>query len=281
MKAKQTPNTFKKSLLAVTLLATLSSASVMAHNSCDVELEAGVNISKNSIEFFNEKNKDILYRIDNDESLFVAGQAVDLNDEQQALVSQYSASIKAMVPEVRTVAIEGVDLAVEGVNLAFNELLGEGNDVSADLTRELTNLRDEVSTRFTLEHGFTIGEDGLKNNDLLGDDFEQRIESAVEKAVMSSMGSIMVAVGQEMIFSGGDSDAFETRMENFGESIEHEMESRAEKIEHKAEQLCLSAVKIDQLEEQLQNNIESLADINVISARYNERASHKDDKSAM
>lgn len=281
MKAKKTTNTFNKSLLAATLFATLSSTTVMAHDSCDVELEAGLNISNNSIEFFSEKSKDILYRIDNDESLIVAGKSVYLDDEQQELVTQYSTSIKAMVPEVRNIAIEGVDLAVEGVNLAFNELLGEGNDVGADLTRELTNLRNEVSSRFTLEQGFTIGEDGLEGEELLGEEFEQRIESAVEKAVMNSIGSIMVAVGQEMIFSGGDSDAFETRMETFGENIEHEMEARAEAIEHKAEQLCLSAVKIDQLEEQLKNSVESLAGINVISASFDEKASHHDDKRAM
>ena len=29
----------------------------------------------------------------------------------------------------------------------------------------------------------------------------------------------MIAVGQEMLFSGGDMDAFETRMENFGQHI--------------------------------------------------------------
>ena len=280
MKAKQTTYTFKKSLLAATLFATLSSASVMAHDSCDVELEAGFNINENTIEFFNEKSKNILYKIDNDETLIVAGDSIDLDDEQQALVTQYSTSIKAMVPEVRNIAIEGVDLALEGVDLAFNELLGEGNNVGADLTEELSNLRNEVSARFTLEHGFTIGEDGLEGDELLGDEFEQRIESAVEKAVMGSMGSIMVAVGQEMIFSGGDSKAFETKMENFGESIEHEMESRAEQIEYKAEKLCIAAVKIDQLEEQLKDSIESLADINVISASYDEKARH-DDKRAM
>ncbi len=273
---------FNKTLLVATILATLSSASVLAHDSCDVELEAGFNINENSIEFFSEKSKNTLYKIDNDETLIVDGETIDLDDEQQALVIQYSTSIKAMVPQVRTIAIEGVDLALEGVNLAFNELLGEGNDVGADLSYELSKLKDEVSSRFTLEHGFTIGEDGLDNDELLGDEFEQRIESAVEKAVMSSMGSIMMAVGQEMISSGGDSNAFETRMENFGENIEHEMETRAEKIEIKANKLCIAAVEIDKLEEQLKISVEPLADINVISAHYNERISnHHDDKSAM
>ncbi len=281
MKNQQDNNLLNKTLLAGTIMAILSSASVLAHDSCNVELEAGFTINESSIEFFSEKNQNTLYKINDDKSLMVAGEAIDLNNEQQALVSQYSTSIKAMVPQVRTIAIEGVDLALEGVNLAFNELLGEGNDVDADLTTELSTLRDDVSTRYTLAHGFTIGKDGLDNDELLGKEFEQRIESAVEKAVMGSMGSIMMAVGQEMISSGGDSNAFETRMENFGENIEHEMKTRAEKIEQQVNKLCLAAVKIDKLEEQLKTNVAALADINVISVSYDERASNHDDKSAM
>ena len=185
-----------------------------------------------------------------------------------------------MVPQVRSIAIEGVDLALEGVNLAFNELLGDGNEIGADLTEELSSLRDEVGERFTIEHGFTIGENGLEDDELFGEEIEQRIESAVEKAVMGSMGSLLVALGQEMMFSNGDSNAFETRMENFGESIENEMESRAEKIEHKANSLCLAAVEIDKLEDELQASIASLEDINVITVKHT-REYKEHDKSAM
>lgn len=285
MKAKQKSTMLSTTLLTATLytagmLATLSSASVLAHDACDVDLAAGFNMNETSLEFFSEKSKKTLYRIDNDETLIVSGETINLDDDQQALVTQYSTSIKAMVPKVRKVAIEGVDLALEGVNLAFNELLGEGNVVGADLTKELSNLRDEVAERYTLERGFTIGENGLDNDELLGDEFEQRIESAVEKAIMGSMGSIMMAVGKEMMTSGGDSNTFETRMESFGENIEHEMESRAEKIEQKANELCLAAVNIDKLEEQLKASIEPLAAIDVLTAKY-QMKKHIDDKSAM
>lgn len=279
-------NTFNKTLLTTTLLVAFSATSALAHNSCDVELESGVKVNENTVEFFEEKSKRTLYIIENDETLIVDGETIDLDSSQQALVTQYSSNIKAMVPKVRNIAIEGVDLAIEGVNLAFNELLGEGNSVGENLSYELENIRDEVAERFTLEHGFTIGEDGLEGDEILGKEFEQRIESAVESTIMSSMGSIMMAVGREMISSGGNPDAFETRMEAFGENIEHEMESRAEQIEHKADKLCLAAVEIDQLEEQLKGSIDSLEDINVISAEYSadsqrDNKHYHDDKNAM
>ena len=195
-------------------------------------------------------------------------------------MAQYSASIRTIIPQVRTIAIEGVELALDGVNLAFNELLGEGNKVGADLTKELSSLRDEVANRFTIEHGFTIGEDGLDDDELLGEEFEERIEAAVEKAVTSSMGSLLMALGQQMMTSGGDPDTFETKMEHFGDTIEREMESRSDKIERKADSLCLSAIEIDQLEEKLRSNISELAGINVISAKAFRKHEEKD-RSAM
>jgi hypothetical protein len=281
MKNKAIFTTLPKTLIIVTLLSVFISKALYAHDSCDVELEAGLTINESKLEFFESENKDqVLYVIDNDYNLTVRGEDVSLNSEQQALVEQYYSSIRVMVPQVRHIAIEGVDLAIEGVNLAFNELLGEGNDVGADLTQELSSLREEVGNRFTIEHGFTLGENGLEYDELLGEEFEQRIESAIEKAVMGSMGTLLVAIGQEMIFSGGDTDAFGARMESFGENIEHEMELRAEKIEQKADSLCLAAIEIDQIEEGLKSSIASLADINVITAK--QRRKHEEhDKSSM
>jgi len=281
MKNKAIFTELPKTLIALTLISVFVSKTLYAHESCDVDLEAGLTINESKLEFFeSENNNQVLYAIDNNHNLTVRGEDVSLNAEQQDLVEQYSTSIRAMVPQVRDIAIEGVDLALEGVNLAFTELLGEGNDVGADLTHELSSLKEEVEERFTIAHGFTIGENGLEDDELLGEEFEQRIESAVEKAVMGSMGSLLVALGQEMMFSGGDTDAFETRMESFGENIEHEMELRAEKIELKADSLCLAAVKIDQLEEELKSSIEPLADINVITAKHS-RGHDEHDKSSM
>jgi hypothetical protein len=275
-------------ILSVTaLLSIFSSVNLFAQDTCDIELDAGLTLNETTLEFFNvaqdsENNKHILYKIDNDQHLTVHGQEIDLNDHQQALVTQYAMSIRAMVPQIRTIAIEGVDLALEGVNLAFNELLGEGNNVGAKLTQELSTLRDEVATRFTVEHGITINENNVNNEnftgeDILGKEFEQRIKSAVETAVINSMGRLLITMGQEMLFSGGDTNAFETRMDNFGDSIADEMELRTEKIKLKADALCLAIADIDQLEEKLKTSIVALANINVVSASFKK----EDDKIRM
>lgn len=267
-------------LIATALTASLASSAIYAHESCNVDLSAGFTINPTSIEFLKEEadgenSNRSLYKITDGKLLWVDGTEVTLNDSQKQLVQKYDAKIRQLVPEVKSVAIEGVDLAVDGVNLAFNGLLGEGNSVAADLTAELKLVREQVATNLTIDNGITIGVDGLESEELLGEDFEHRIESAVEKAVLNSMGSILIAVGQQMMADNGDEQSFETRMEEFGDTLEQEMTARADKIEAKAQKLCVNIAKLDALEEQLKAEIEPLNNTNVFTVTQNE---HEDDK---
>ena len=261
---------FHPTLIASALTLSFASTAVYANTSCNVDLSAGFSIKADSTEFLqaegdNNEKKRSLYTIIAGKKLLVENQEITLSDDQQALVNKYDEKIRHLVPQVKSVAIEGVDLAIEGVNLAFNGLLGEGNAVAADLTTELTLIREQVSTNLSIEHGVSVGVEGLESEGLLGKDFDKRIESAVEKAVLNSMGSILIAMGQQMVASEGDERNFETRMENFGEKIEHEMTTRSAVIEKKAEALCSSIAEVDALEEQLKLEIEPLAGINIFT----------------
>jgi hypothetical protein len=261
---------FHPTLIASALTLSFASTAVYANTSCNVDLSAGFSIKADSTEFLqaegdNNEKKRSLYTIIAGKKLLVENQEITLSDDQQALVNKYDEKIRHLVPQVKSVAIEGVDLAIEGVNLAFNGLLGEGNAVAADLTTELTLIREQVSTNLSIEHGVSVGVEGLESEGLLGKDFDKRIESAVEKAVLNSMGSILIAMGQQMVASEGDERNFETRMENFGENIEYEMTSRSAVIEKKAEALCISIAEVDALEEQLKLEIEPLAGFNVFT----------------
>ena len=274
---KSSQNMFKKSMVALVISAGMYTATSQAHehNSCNVNLEAGFSVNESKIQFLEKEsyeNSDgkeinrVIYTITNDNSLIVSDKNIELTKEQKILVKQYATHIRKLIPEVRTVALEGVELALEGVNVVFNGLLGEDNSISADLTSDLIEIRDEVKERFTIKHGFTVGIDGKNGENLIESEIEERIKLAVDKAIKNSMGAILMAVGKEMM-SSDNTDSFEDKMERFGENMEHEMEARAEVIEKKAESLCLAVVEIDKIETQLQNTIEALEDINVLTAK--------------
>ena len=269
---------FHNSLIASALTASIASSAAYAYESCNVDLSAGFTINASSIEFVeaqgenNDKQKS-LYKIVDGKKLFVDNQNIELSDAQQVLVQKYDEKIRHLVPQVRNIAIEGVDLAVDGVHLAFNGLLGKGNNVAADLTKELALIREEVVAKLSIENGISVGIDGLESEELLGKDFDKRIETVVEKAVLNSMGSILIAMGQQMMATDDNEESFETRMENFGENIEHEMTARSAVIEKKAEAICLSIAMVDEIEEQLKAEIKPLAKINVftVTESFNER----------
>ncbi|MFT5299183.1 MAG: hypothetical protein ACI9YH_005235 [Colwellia sp.] len=262
-----------KTLIATALI--LASTSSFASNasftndSCDVDISGGIKITSTAIEF--SKNKKPLYKIVDNEILYVDGVQINLSHSQQSLVTDYSNSIRATLPEVKDIALDAIDLASDGVNLAFNELLGEGNDISAEITAQLSEIRNEVDEGFTQGNEISFDEDGFSGDEFFNEGFEKRIESAVESTVQNSIGSLLIAVGQQMLFSGGDMDTFETRMENFGERIEEEMESRGEEIEKRGEALCQSVVAIDALEDQLTQDIDELEDFNMLSTQISSK----------
>lgn len=266
-----------KKIIATAILLSTSviTEQAMAHDtsfssdSCDVELNAGLRINKSAVEF--SKNDKILYKIINNEQLFVNGQSIALDSSQQALVTEYSENIRGVLPEVKEIALDAIELAAEGVTLAFDGLLGEDNDLGSELSTQLLTIKDEVDQQFSDNREFYIDEHGEWDGEFFGEDFEQRIEETVEEVVQNSMGTLLIAVGQQMLFSGGDMDAFETRMEDFGEQIEHEMEARGEEIEKRGEALCQSIYQIDELETQLQQQISELSEIDVISAEIDGR----------
>ncbi len=266
--------------IASVLTASFASIDVNAHNACNVDLTAGLSINTDAIEFFESnvnKNEDNhnLYKITQGKYLFIDDKNIELNQSQQALISKYDATIRQLVPQVKSVAIEGVDLAIDGIDLAFNGLLGEDNDVSADLTQELKEIREQVKTKLSIDKGITVGVDGLEGEALLGKDFEQRIEKLVEKTMLNSMGSILMAMGKQMISSDVQEASFEERMEEFADTIEQEMSARAEKISAQAQALCRNIAKVDNLEEQIKDNIKVLAHVNVFTVTHSQYGEEK------
>lgn len=249
-----------KILIASVLL--LAAGSATAHNSCNLELDAGVRITDESIEFYHEDQQ--TYKIVEDQYLVVRGQVLKLNQMQQELVTSYAASIRAAVPEVRSMALDGIDLAIDAITIAFDGLLGEKNQVSAQLITELNNVKSDVNRYFTAGNPITFNRGNEDTPDFLGKYFETRMERIVETSVQNSIGSIMVAMGKEVLASGGDMDAFEARMNKFGEQMAAQMSAKAMRMEARGEQLCKTIRAVDANEEKLKGVVPAVESFNII-----------------
>jgi hypothetical protein len=166
--------------------------------------------------------------------------------------------------------LDGIDLAITGVTFAFDGLLGEKNQISAQLTSELNNVKSDVNRYFSEGNPISFNRGGEDTPDFLGKQFETRIERIVETSVQNSIGSLMVAVGKEVLLSGGDMEAFEQRMNKFGDQMALQMSARAEGMEARGENLCDALVDINAVEEQLKREVPALESFNLIRVNATE-----------
>jgi hypothetical protein len=249
-----------KTFIASVLLLTAGSAT--AHNSCNLELDAGVRITDDSIEFYDGDKQ--IYKIVEDQYLVVAGDVFKLTRTQQDVVASYAASIRAAVPEVRNMALDGIDLAIDAITITFDSLLGEKNQVSAQLMTELNNVKSDVNRYFTSGKPISFNRGNEGTPDFFGKQFETRVERIVETSVQNSIGNIMIAMGKEVLASGGDMTAFEARMNKFGEQMEQQMNAKAVAMEARGENLCHTMRAVDAHEEQLKHAVPAVEVFNVI-----------------
>lgn len=249
----------------MTSVLCLSAACVQAKEACDMELEGGLRITKDALEF--TQGEADQYKILKDQTLWSKGRQVKLNNQQQVLVTQYATSIRALVPEVRQLSLEGVDLAAQAMNLAFQEFLAPGNTTTQKIAEEFTLLRADIEQGFANEKPITINQKGFSDGDFLGTGFEQRISNIVEASGKEISWDLIKSIASA-IFSGDEKASnFETRMNKFGEKMEREMKLRSQKLEVQANSVCRSVAALDAKEEALKVSIKEISQFNLIKMK--------------
>ncbi len=234
-------------------------------DSCEVEFQNDIRIKPSELEIYTPDNHSMVFS-DNGE-LLIDGQTLSLDSEQRQAISDYSDSLRSQLPEVANIALEGVKIA----GVAIEEVANAFNIQGFDSINELmADIEVEVENTFYQQGAFVMGQQSF---DEFGENFEshfdEQIESAVESAMMQSMGSILMALGSELMGSGGDMQAFEQRMENMGAQIEQKVEQQANQLEKRADALCGNFSTIAEQEQQLVQLVPELKDYQLFSYKQN------------
>ena len=244
-----------KTKLAITLAALLST-SAMAHNShshhnidasCKVSLEHSVKVTPQFIQVLDGEKT--LYRITDDAQLFIEGDKVGLNDQQQALVKQYHALMQELAPQVAELVTQGLALANEAVTTLFGEMFGD----DAQMQQKLQRISDKFEQRFGPLMNNDDGEYFLSKEhvDAAGNDLGQELEKEIKGLVKESAGQMLMFIGKMMMSGEGDLNSFEQKMEKFG----RDMEIRGKDLEQQANQMCSQMERLELIETQLQKSI--------------------------
>jgi hypothetical protein len=249
----------------------LCGASQVSANQCDIEFNGNLTLENQILSIQTTNNKQV--RIYADKTLSVDGKKITLSNRQQQWLTSYYDGITAAVPAAAEIASDALILAGEAINQTFGQLLEVDSEVLAELSYKIEQLNEEVQFNFYAEDGsIRLRSEQFKNGEFFGREWEDKFEQQIEQIVSQSIGRLMVAIGTQLIFSGGDMDEFERRMETFGEQIENKIEFQSAALETKANAFCTRLSKVDYAENKLQENIEELADLDVLSVKDYEQA---------
>ncbi len=244
---------------ALLITSSLTAGTVMAHDNkeCNVSLNYDLSIKPNMMVV--SDNGDEKYRIEQS-NLFVDGKRISLDREQKQLLNQYSDEMYAQVPEVIDLVNDAMDIASGAVSISMNALLGDNAGEKID---DLMGRIESRVSKIAYQDGseFYLGATDSTIDDAFDEGFEQEIEDAVK----SSIGSIMISLGGQLISSeGGSFDekiaSFEQKMEQMGKDIESQVEAKAQKLEHKAEAMCADFKVLAALETKVRKVIPELSE---------------------
>lgn len=233
-----------------------------SNNKCNVELNGNMQLENKVLAVTLDNNTRMT--IDQNKTLYVDSIALTLNTDQQRWVDNYYDGINQAAPQAAAIATDAVALASTALNEVFTELLGSENAALTDLSEKLRNLDQQIQYNFYAANGdIRLHSDSFKNGEFFGEQWETQFEQAIQNLVTDSMRHLMVSIGTQLIFSGGDMDEFEQKMQRFGEQMEQKVEYQAEALQQKTEKLCSTLAQVDYAETQLQH-IEQLSSLDVI-----------------
>ncbi|MCF2947311.1 YggN family protein [Paraglaciecola aquimarina] len=256
---------------ALVLAGLLVSGSALAtDNHCDINLKGDFQVEDKVISVM-MKDK-IQIEIDGNYNLMVDGKSVSLNTHQQTLIQDYYEGIYYAIPQAADIAGDALKLANSAVNEVFTELLGADSRAFDKLSVKLRELDIQVKQSFYADDGsLRIHSRTFNSDDVFADQWGQEFEQVIEEVITESLGSVMIALGTQILFSNGDMNSFEKKMDRFGKQLEQKMELQAKIIEHKADDLCHALKRVDVTEAKLQTSIQQLNQLDILqldSQRY-------------
>lgn len=247
------------------LLVGLSSFSGQSKQ-CSVNFNYGVIIDPAHLRMIDHGQT--IVQINGENQLFVEGRELALNVKQQQLISQFVLGIRAQVPEIVSIAIEGVDLGLKAVNKAIGSLTGENSASQQKIQTKFDELKWRIRTRFnqSANNYYIAPQDFADFDDIFTGEFEQEIEEIIS----DSIGTILLAVGEAMISDDSSHGSeqrlstFDDRMETMGKDLELEITASANDLAKKAEKFCLKLSDLDKIEGEIHRLIKPLKQFNLI-----------------
>lgn len=244
------------SLLPMLLLQTVQASE------CQMAFRHGLLIAPDHIRIMQNSRTHV--QINEDKQLFIAGEWITLADDETVLLRQYSQGLRKSVPEIVSIAVDGVELGLSSIE---SMLVGIGSKSQQaewqELVRETTF---QWMSRFvrTNEH-FYLAPQSLNELDyFLNGELKPQLDNLARHTVGAVWGALRVALRE--------SDSNFERSENqdwrsvgqLVDKINLGLDAKAVELEEKSALFCQRMQELDQIEHQLQHKIPQLKNYDVV-----------------
>ena len=221
------------------LSSSASQAAIDVDSQCRIKSRYQLEVDAGRIELTRkEKGDETAMRIEMaGGSLWVNGDPVPLTVADRERVEQFQESVEAMVPKIRLIARDSIDIAFEALSKVAVHFASPASQ--KQLLGELTQVREEALTLVANARSSNIDE-GL---------LESRIEAAVARLVPVIVGEITTqAVSAAMSGDESVAEDLQRRGEQLERDIEASVEASAKALEKRVATLCPEIEALDRLD---------------------------------
>lgn len=205
---------------------------------CDIDSDYDVALSPDAITFSRDDGAPRTL-VMHDGSLLVDGREAALSDADRERVRRFEHDARALLPEVRAIAVEAVEIAF----VAMTEVARGLAPDNARLQSKLDASRTELLAQFDQPEGhFKIDEDAVAAS-------VTRLVGEVTPTLVGEITSAALSAA----FSGDESKAkaIEQRADTMEADIEARIKPRADALEARADTLCPKFAALDDLDNAL------------------------------
>jgi hypothetical protein len=190
-----------------------------------------------------------------DGRMVIDGKELTLGNEDKARVTEFENETRLLIPQVKEVTSEAIDIAFTALIEVSRGFNGEQNNPTVKkLQNAQVVLRDSINKNPEL----------IINNDIDGKIIEPIVTDFIPDVV-----SAAVKQALSLAFSGDEAKArdFEKRMDNMGKEIETKVEARAKKLEPLAQTMCSRLRNMDSIEDSISVRLGNKEKINLLDTK--------------
>jgi hypothetical protein len=247
-------------ILIILLLATPLQAA-----ECNMAFAHGILIAPEHIRIMQNNRTHV--QINADEQLFIRGEWVTLNAEETALLQRYSQGLRKFVPEIVSIAVDGVELGLSSIEAMFTGIGSSAQQAEwRELVRETTF---QWMSRFvrTNEH-FYLAPQSLNELDyFLHGELKPQLDNLARHTVGAVWGALRDALRHsDNNFERSDNQEWQA-VGALVNKINSGLDAKAVELEEKSALFCQRMQELDEIELLLQQRVPALLDYDVVAEK--------------